>query len=62
MFYEGLKKDLNGDGREFFEDFLQVGEDELPHGLFFVVLDKEKGEFFVQNGGIRVFFGGKLIE
>jgi hypothetical protein len=56
LFYEGLKKDLDWDGGEFFEDFLQVREDKLSHGLFFVVLDKKEGKFFVQNRGIRVFF------
>jgi hypothetical protein len=59
---ERFKKDFDWNGRKLAENLLQVGENKFTHGLLFMIFDKQKGKFFVQNGGVWIFFGGKLIQ
>jgi hypothetical protein len=59
---ERFKKDIDWNGGELAENLLQVGENKFAHGLLFMIFDKQKGKFFVENGGVGIFFLCKLIQ
>jgi hypothetical protein len=59
---ERFKKDFDWNGGKLAENLLQVSENKFAHGLLFMIFDKQKGKFLVQNGGVWIFFGCKLIQ
>ena len=61
LLHKRFKKNIDRNADVFLEDYCKIPQHELPHGQFFMVFDKEEGQFFVDNRGIGVFVLCKLI-
>lgn len=59
---EGFQENLHGNRLILLEYYLQVPKHELAHRQLFMVLDEQECNLLVDDGSVRVFLIGELVQ